>query len=357
MFHRQCLWLAFLNVLVNLSEADEATLDRFRTEAPQAWNVMRQSYSGKEFEIQSERVDRVSISDLPKPVVVSEESGKKSIARINSLLKIRRKLVKKKPAYPHDKPTQTLEMVEETTEGIELLNTKYLGILTADFPAKLDYYEPLGDDQASEKSKLELDYETMPALRLGNTVIDRSIVGFPYFSEVEGHANYVVEDAEEFTRKDSDKLVRVTLSLGILKNGKVVSTSPHMLEGVVVLDPSRSWCVVEYHDKFDNNEGNPDSRLDMIITPSSEPEVSHPIQIESTNAFSDGILWTTSEKFTPLVDTDLTEDECYFSAYGLPEPPEFRRSWLTTGILLAIVCILLFLVILRRRKAGNLSTQ
>lgn len=351
-----CLLLGLLNLSIDNTKADDATLSKFRNEAPSAWQQIRQAYSDKEFERHSKRVDMLSISVFPKPVVVSEEIGETFIARSNNHLRIRRKAAKKKPARPPEKPTQTLEMVEETTEGTEILNTKYLGNLTADSPAKLDYYEPLGDDQASEKSKLGLDYETIPALRLGNTVIDRSIVGFPYFSEVEGHANYVVKDAEEFTR-NNDTLVRVTLRLGILKNGNLISTSPHMVEGVVVLDPSRNWCAVEYHEKFDNSEGNPDSNLDVIITPRSKPGLFHPLKIETNNAFSDGVQWTTSEEFTPLVGTDLTEDECYFSAYGLPEPAEFRRSWLTTGILLAIVCVLLFLVIIRRRRAENLSTQ
>lgn len=351
------LLLSSLNLFADCSQADEATLVRLRKEAPPAWERIRNAYSGKEFMSEEKRVDSISVSEFPQPVIVSELSNKRSIARLDDHLRIQTEMIEKKPLHPPKSLKQAFEMQTNSSAGTRLLNQQYTGVISVEPSTKIHSFLSLANEVKSEEAKLKLDYMSIPALRMGNGLLDRSIFGFPHFVGVDGYPNYLISDAVEFTNDYGDALVRVSLANAIVKNGEMVATSEYMVEGEAVLDPSRNWCVVEYHDKYEGKDGAPDSRLDIIVTPSSEPEVSHPIQIESTNAFSDGIQWTTSEKFTPLVDTDLTEDECYFSAYGLPEPAEFRRSWITTGILLAIVCVLLFLVIIRRRRAENLSTQ
>ncbi len=353
-----CLLLACLNVPGQASKADEATLEKLRREAPIAWERTRQAYSGKEFIKKGKRQDSISVFGLLKEVVVSGEMRDVEIERVINNLRIRRKLIIKKPTEAPKEIKQNLKLVPRTTQGTAIVNKWYTGDIVEGASPIVESFQLLLDDETSAALSLEFDYETMPALRLGdNAVLDRSIIGFPHFVLAKNHPNYVINDAEEFTSESGDVLVRVTLDLGILENGELESVSKYFKEGVVVLDPARDWSQVEYHHKSDNREPNPDMTVDVVVTTSPEPDEFHPSKMETRVVWSDGSLWHTVEEFTKLTDTDLRVSDCYFSAYGLPEPPGYRRSRFLTGGLIAIVCVLLILVVRRRLTAEKIASD
>lgn len=329
--------------------AGETTLEKLRVEAPPAWKQIREFYDGKEFAKKVRRVDLISTSDFPKPIVLSETRKDAVVARADNHLRIRREVKVKALAEPPEELTQTLELVETAREGTEILNLEYHGSLTEQPMPRVHSFKRLTTEGIKAATTMELDYETLPALRLGNSMLDRSIVGFPNFTPVKDHANYVVVDAEEFTDKQGRALVKVVLDVAVLKDGEFSSTSPYLQESTVVLDPNRHWCLVEYFDRYDNGEGRPSSSLRLIVTPRSGQQEFHPLKVEKNDVWSDGSEFSEVQEFGGLRRTNLTTDDCYFSSYGLSEPTVVpARSRSLTLILVATILVVLTIVVRRR---------
>ena len=333
--------------------ADEATLARMLAEAPTAWEEVRQGYNGKEFTKAGKRVNTITISKFPQPIVISTVSREFQSYRVDNHLMIKRKSSELKPPGELKELAQVLPMVETTSEGIELLNKHYIGAIVESPSPAIESYKPLSESVESLESQMALDYETMPALRLGNAMIDRSIFKYPNFTAVKGYANYLIVDAEEFLNDKGEVRVKVTFDLALLKNGELSGTSTALQEAFAVLSPDHNWCVMEYHDSFDNGPSNPNSSLDQVFGYENQSQGFHPETIKITESWSDGAKNETVEEFSHLVDSKLTTDQFYFSAFGLPEPEGVGSSWLGTVATAAIVLVLL--VILLRRKLSNAS--
>lgn len=363
--------LPILGMLLFSDQAwcDEATLDRFRSEAPAAWKETRALYSQSAFDYTRHESDRIEKDgdvvatarritgtfNLTSVGLVSERSTGYSVTDAPDEF----------DRLPEDSPVraQVEAQMNGTTAGIRLHNPEYIASISSRESPSIGGLQRTDDiPEAEMAAKVRvLEYASMPGLRLGGVegaVLDRSIVGFETFARAQGKGNYVVKDATLISGGKHQGLIRIDLVLGALdENGAVVRESVGIYNGHAILDPERAWSVVEYwSDHFDEN-GKYESKTTVTLTYRGDgsPHPKSASYLDKPTS-ADIVTIRSEETFSELRPSGITDRDCYLSAYGLSEPSGIAsgsRMWMfvASAATLLMACLIYFLW----KRRGNLN--
>jgi len=345
---------------------DEATLERFRREAPAAWKQTRSLYTRSAFDYTRHESDRIE-KDGDVVVTSTQITGTFNLASVGlvSERSLDYSMTDAPEVFdrlPEDSPVraQAEALMNGTTSGIRLRNPEYIASISSRENPSINGLQRTDDTPAPEMAKKvrRLDYASMPGLRLGGfegAVLDRSIVGFETFVQAKGYGNYMVKDATLISSGKHQGMVRIDLVLGALENGVVVRESVGVYAGHAILDPQRAWSVVEYwSDHFDKN-GNYDSKTTVTLTYRNDG-LPHPESASYLDkpTSADVVEIGSEETFSKLRPSSITDRDCYLSAYGLSEPEgTVPASWFWMFVSSVGAPLLAFLIYILWKRRGN----
>ena len=214
--------LAFCLMLFGRVEADDATIQRFKDEAPRAWREVANFYDGKSFKFEKRNSE-------PKREFVCHQ--RKIDIRIDT-------------SIIHD---------GKRMSGVELANQYYAasaGDAYGDGNMILMGAEPRQPSDPWKLSNSIVDFAGVrPSLSVINRYLPESFVGFPDFPK-RMDLGYVVRSAVSQVGKDGHEVVRLKIE-SCQKNDRgnfetIENTNGYSNFAELTLSPSRNWCVVSY---------------------------------------------------------------------------------------------------------------
>ena len=205
--------------------ADDATLQRFKKEAPDAWREIVRAYSGTSFALVDHRADNIS----PPEIVCFQRHND---IRIDSRLNIDGKFI----------------------YAVKMANQFYaamVGDASGTGTVVLMGAEPRQPADPRQLSNSILDFsDARPSLMIGGIYLPESFVGIGDFP-TRSNIGYLIRDAVSETDADGIEIVRLRVEISE-KNGHGEFTPFKTKDGFsnireLKLSPSRNWCAVEFN--------------------------------------------------------------------------------------------------------------
>ena len=151
------LGFCFVEFALASCAADEITLERYHSEAPQAWAELRDKYAGMEFRVVETR------SETIRGATISRVRRSAYVAGAGSDCFVVESTLHKESSDPNAKSLSAAAVLSQVTEsqGIELLNQHYVASISEDAVTSLSISSPIANSDLHL-----LEQRCYPALKL-----------------------------------------------------------------------------------------------------------------------------------------------------------------------------------------------
>lgn len=337
--------------------ADDDALEKFWSDAPQAWKRIEDAYQGKQLKFTEEftesitkpfrgeiaRVRRASVANYFGRWLRVDTMMESSDIDQNAFLASRDEVESKRIIL-------SSKRVESKNASSMISNDVYAAFVTlADTPAVDTVLPPSSPERRKYVNKKIR--RCLPGLGLGiNQVINNSIEGVDGFAPSDFPGGYRVVSAE-FVDGIETGLVSLQLAVSSLSADEIAKAADASIE--VVLDPQRSWSVVSFKQLFDFKATASKLGIEMTVEyPEGDTSSFHPRSIHEI-AFNRSPESDTERDSNivvgELLDSNFGRNDCYLSAFGLPEPDFSKQSSLFGVLSVVSIILIVALLVLRRR--------
>jgi hypothetical protein len=320
-------------MLIGRVQADEAALQRFKKEAPNAWREVVRSYDGTTFSLVVNKTDR----NTPSPEIVCFQ--RQDNIRIDRSLNI------------DGKKILAVQMANEfyAAKVGDTLGTGTMVLMGA---------EPRQPVDPKQFSNSIIDFsDARPSLMIGGIYLPESFVGiadFPKRSKI----GYLIIDAVSEMGADGNEIVRLRVEIAEKDNSGVFvpfnTKSEFSNIRELKLSPSRNWCAVEFNGPVRAGvgaeiiEGTHSELLEF------ESSGFHPKSKRTIFKFEENTQEKTLE-YSACTKADIPDNFFHVTTLGLPELEHFIPN--SNYVFWSLIVIGIFIAALGfgigRRKKSN----
>lgn len=339
----------------NVHASDD--LNRFLKEAPLAWAAVTDAYDGKSFDMTENRVDRITAPVKVDVLTVTRRFEVHSFGEWSRLNFQSESIgIDTEKAPPPNATVQSLKSMPRQTSSQNsstIRNNEYSASINLDATPTLSALFIEGAGGFKEQMHW-IDRRCYPSLAMDFTDgAMRSIEGLPGVVPSSDPGTWRIGNTSRVVM-NGVSMVKLELKYSSVIDRKLLDAIE--AEVFVILDPARSWSVVQSQRKGKNNQAGTEFFCKVDHTYSlADPSAFHPekTSIESTIIDSEGTMTTLVDiKLSPLRDSNYAKADCYLSAFGLPEPTYGNSRWWAIPL---VAIISLSLLVFWNRKRSRKS--
>lgn len=319
--------LAMLFVVPSASSADDATLQRLMSEAPEAWRRIEQAMQGQCFEF-VETLEETTVRPVKLRVSMRTTEGTAHCLNGSSRIDVTVKSSKidvsnLKPDQASLSSLKKAPMEEEVFRVSAIANELYLASVLTNAKPALDWLA-FRSDSEGESRNYSTQAKLLPGLSfVSGTPLRQCLAGMPGFVRDETAWQFDIVDAS-MERVASQEFAVVQLQpLGDGWNGRNV-------EATLRLEPARGWVVIGYQlvEKSSAGKQTNFSTCQIEYSP-QRPDSFHPskaVFIEEFGIDENTVATKRELTFASLQDSSYQISDCRLTAFGLLEPAS-NRGW------------------------------
>jgi hypothetical protein len=329
-FFAFCLCCFFCLTLGGRTEADDATLQRFKQEAPQAWREVIQSYDRTSFSFMKQVQGNTA---LPATVCVQEGDN----IRTDTIAKIDGKKIL----------------------GVRMANEHYAAVAgdaTGTGQVILMGAEPRIPPDTRVFSNSIVNFKHVrPSLTVGGFYLPSSFVDIGDFPS-RLSMGLKVRDAVSDIGTDGSEIVRLKIEL-VEMNESGVFVPKAFEDGVaniqeLTLSPNRNWCATRISGTVRSGRGDKIMKGTQIEQLGFQSNGFHPTSKRVAYKF-EGVVTESIFEYSEISKIEVADNFFHVTSLGIPELDKFMpkpRYWLWALIVIGVVVMIAGLYVGRLRN-------